>query len=62
MDEYTNKFYNLHKRNNTDELEFWTITKYISGLQQEIQDEIVDMIWYLGSIVARAKKLEEMRQ
>lgn len=36
--------------------------KIYYGLKQEIQDEIMDTIWDLGSVVAKAKKLEERRQ
>ena len=52
----------MHTRNNMDELEFRTITKYLGRLKQELQDEIVDAIWDIGTAVARAKKLEEWKQ
>lgn len=53
------EFYRLHLRNNMNEPEFRTYTKYIGELKQEFQDEIVDTIWDMGTIVDRAKKLEE---
>lgn len=43
-----------------DELEFPTVTKYLDGLKQELQDEIVGAIWDIGTIAIRAKKLEEL--
>lgn len=44
LDEYTKEFYRLHIRNNMNELEFHTITKYLGKLKQKIQNEIIDMI------------------
>lgn len=32
-----------------EELEFQIVAKYIGRLKQEIQDEIVEMIWDLGT-------------
>ena len=62
VDEYTDEFYHLHTRNNMDEPEFRTVTKYLGGLKQELQDEIVDVIWDIGTAVDRANKLEERKQ
>ena len=44
VDKYTKQFYCMYARNNMDELEFRTVTKYLSGLKQELQDEIIDAI------------------
>ena len=62
VDEYTNEFYHLHIRNNMDEPKFRTITKYSGGLKQKLQDEIIDAIWDMSTMVPRAKKLEEKKQ
>lgn len=40
---------------------FLRVTKYLGELKQEIQDEIVDTVWDMGSVVARAKKLEDQK-
>lgn len=45
-----------------DEPEFQTITKYLGGLKQELQDKIVDAIWDMGTVVTREKKLKEPKQ
>ena len=45
-----------------DKLGFWTVTKYLGGLKQEIQDEIVDAIWDMRTTIAKANKLEERKQ
>lgn len=42
-----------------DELEFWTVIKYLDRLKQELQDEIVDTICHMGAAIVKAKKLEE---
>lgn len=62
VDEYTKEFYHLHTRNNMDKPELWIVAKYLGGLKQEIQDEIVNAIWDMGTTIARAKKLEERKQ
>lgn len=56
------EFYRLHSRNNMNESEFRTTTKYLGNLKQELQDEIVDVIWDIGIMVTTAKKLEEWKQ
>lgn len=40
-----------------DKLELWIVAKYLGGLKQEIQDQIVNAIWDMGT-----KKLEERKQ
>lgn len=45
-----------------DKLELWIVAKYLGGLKQEIQDQIVNAIWDMGTTIARAKKLEERKQ
>lgn len=45
-----------------DEPKFQTVTKYLSRLKQELQDEIVDAIWDMDTTVAMAKKLKEQKQ
>lgn len=62
VDEYTKEIYHLYTRNNMEELEFQIVAKYIGRLKQEIQDEIVEMIWDLGTMVTGAKKLEARKQ
>lgn len=44
-----------------DEPVFLRVTKYLGELKQEIQDDIVDTVWDMGSVVARAKKLEDQK-
>lgn len=62
VDKYMKDFYRLYSRNNMKEPQFRTVTKYIGELKQELQDEIVVVIWDMGTFVARAKKLEEWQQ
>lgn len=40
-----------------DKLELWIVAKYLGGLKQEIQDQIVNAIWDMGT-----QKLEERKQ
>lgn len=46
------------QENNMDELEFQIVTKYVGRLKQELQDEIIDVIWDMGIAVTNAKKLK----
>lgn len=41
-----------------NELEFQIVTKFVGRLKQELQDEIVYVIWDMGTMFTNSKRLK----